>query len=275
MANVATDERPSVVALWRYPVKSMMGEELNAADMTERGVLGDRSHALIDVETGKVVSAKNPRKWGNMFEFRASILETPAEPSAPAPVRITLPDGSHVTSRQGDVNDRLSAATGRAVHLASTVPDGSTLEGYWPDHDFLAERDVVFDVATPPGTFFDVGYVHLLTTATLDKLRALAPTSRFETRRFRPNIVIETPAGTDGFVENTWVGRTLTIGADVRLHIERPCSRCVMTTLSQGDLPKDPGVLRAAVHNNDGNVGVYASVLRGGRITRRDSVTIE
>jgi len=66
----------AVVSLWRYPVKSMMGEELNASDLTDRGLLGDRSLALVDTETGKVVSAKNPRKWATMFDFRA-VFTTP------------------------------------------------------------------------------------------------------------------------------------------------------------------------------------------------------
>jgi uncharacterized protein YcbX len=67
----------AVVSLWRYPVKSMMGEELNASDVTDRGLLGDRSLALVDTETGKVVSAKNPKKWSPMFDFRAAFSEPP------------------------------------------------------------------------------------------------------------------------------------------------------------------------------------------------------
>jgi hypothetical protein len=63
----------SVVALWRYPVKSMMGEELNASIVTERGLLGDRSYALVDAEAGKVASAKRPRWWGQLFDFRAAL----------------------------------------------------------------------------------------------------------------------------------------------------------------------------------------------------------
>jgi hypothetical protein len=74
----------AVVSLWRYPVKSMMGEELNASDLTDRGLLGDRSLALVDTETGKVVSAKNPRKWATMFDCRAVFTKPPGagEPAA-------------------------------------------------------------------------------------------------------------------------------------------------------------------------------------------------
>lgn len=96
----------------------------------------------------------------------------------------------------------------------------------------------------PSGTFFDLAPVHLVTTATINRLRELAPQSRFEVRRFRPNLVVESPTGASGFVENDWIGRTLAIGDEVRLNITGPCPRCVMTTLAQGDLPKDPGILR-------------------------------
>jgi uncharacterized protein YcbX len=126
----------------------------------------------------------------------------------------------------------------------------------------------------PLGTFFDLAAVHLLTTATIDRLRELYPQGRFEARRFRPNIVVE-PAGEKGFVENAWIGHTLAIGSEVRLSVTGPCPRCVMTTLPQGDLPKDPGILRTAAQHNQVHVGVYASVLRGGTIRRGDTVRVE
>ena len=114
-----------------------------------------------------------------------------------------------------------------------------------------------------------------MTTATLDRLRELYPQGRFEVRRFRPNIVVEPASGEGTFVENDWIGHTLAIGGEVRLNITGPCSRCVMTTLPQGDLPKDPGILRTAAKHNKVNVGVYAAVLRGGTIRRGDLVKIE
>ncbi len=117
--------------------------------------------------------------------------------------------------------------------------------------------------------------MHLLTTATLDRLRELYPQGRFEVRRFRPNIVVETANGEKDFVEDTWIGRMLAIGNTVRLRITGPCTRCVMTTLPQADLPRDAGILRATARHNRANAGVYASVLQGGRIRRGDSVSLE
>jgi len=132
----------------------------------------------------------------------------------------------------------------------------------------------VTDFQMPAGTFFDTAVVHLLTTATIDRLRGLYPPGRFEARRFRPNIVVSTGPDELGFAENDWIGHTVTIGGDVRLAITGPCPRCVMITLPQGDLPKDPGILRTAARHNAVSVGVYASVLTGGSIRRSDPVTL-
>jgi uncharacterized protein YcbX len=81
--------------------------------------------------------------------------------------------------------------------------------------------------------------------------------------------------GSDGFVENAWLGRIVAIGESVRLSVDLNCARCVMTTLAQGNLPKDPGILRTAAQHNQVNVGVYASVLQGGKIRRGDSIRLE
>jgi len=266
---------PTVVSFWRYPVKSMMGEELNAADITERGVLGDRAYALVDRSDGKVASAKNPRKWPALFDFRAAYVHPPRPGEKLPPVRITLPNGTVVTSEQGDLDQLLSDALGRRVALETRAPETPHLEEYWPDMEGLAHREVVTDEATLAGTFFDLAVLHLLTTATIDRLRELYPQGRFEVRRFRPNIVVEIPSGEKSFVENGWVGRTITLGDEVRLRITEPCPRCVMTTLPQGDLSKDPGILRTAAQHNQVSVGVYAAVLRGGTIRRGDPVRLE
>jgi uncharacterized protein YcbX len=268
----------SVAALWRYPVKSMMGEELNSCEVTDRGLLGDRQFAVADRATGKIGGAKNPRKWGNFFDFRAAYAEPPKTGARMSPVRITLPDGTVVTSEQADLEQVLSRAFGREVALEEARPgsrsSGATAEEYWPDMAGLDYRDTVTDFEMPTGTFFDIAVVHLLTTATINHLRALYPQGRFEVRRFRPNVVVSTGGEEAGFAENDWIGRTVAIGGDVRLAITGPCPRCVMITLPQGDLPKDPGILRTAAQHNAVNVGVYASVVSGGTIRRGDPVTL-
>jgi uncharacterized protein YcbX len=268
----------SVVGLWRYPVKSMMGEELNVSEVTDRGLVGDRQFAVVDASTGKVAGAKNPRKWGNFFDFRAAYVEPPERESKLPAVRLTLPDGTVVTSEQPDLAQVLSRALGRGVAFAEAEhhgeASGAQAEEYWPDMEGLEHRDTVTEWDLPPGTFFDLAVVHLLTTATIERLRALYPEGRFEVRRFRPNIVVATAPDQQGFVENDWIGRTLAIGDEVRLRITGLCPRCVMTTLPQGDLPKDAGILRTAALNNQANVGVYADVVNSGTVRRGDDVTL-
>jgi len=281
MPSTTQVEIGSVVSLWRHPVKSMMGEELNASEVTERGLLGDRAYALLDGSDGKVASAKNPRKWPNLFDFRAALVEPPRISANLPPVRITLPGGTMVSSQQSDLNEILSTALNRKVKFSAInsaaereQAKSANAEEYWPDIEGLDYRDTVTDFALPTGTFFDCASVHLLTTATLDRLRELYPKGRFEVRRFRPNIVVDPASGERSFVENAWIGHTICIG-EVRLSISGPCPRCVMTTLAQGDLPKDPGILRTAAQHNQVHVGVYANVARGGSIRRGDPVRLE
>jgi uncharacterized protein YcbX len=251
----------------------MMGEELNAVNVTPRGLVGDRAYALRDAETGKVASAKNPRKWPNLFSYRAAFVSPPEIESTIPPVRVMLPDGRLAVSSSPDFGPTLSSALGRPVDLLSSAPVSVHLEEYWPDMQELANRDVVTDEAMPPGTFFDLATLHLLTTGTIDKLRELYPAGRFEPRRFRPNLIIDT-GGQKGFVENEWIGKTIAVGGEVRLEVTGPCPRCVMTTLAQSDLPKDPGILKTAAQHNQVRVGIYASVIQTGMIRIGDPVTI-
>jgi len=275
MANGAQIELGSVVSLWRYPVKSMMGEELNATEVTERGLLGDRAYALVDSSDGRAATAKNPRKWPRLFDFRATFIEPARAAAKIPPVRIALPDGTTVTSDQGDLNRILSKALNREVTLGATQREPVNAEEYCLDMEGLDHRDTDTDFTLPEGTFFDCAMVHLLTTATLERLRELYPQGRFEVRRFRPNIVVQLASTEKSFAENAWVGHTLAIGTAVRLNITGPCGRCVMTTLAQGDLSRDPGILRTAAQHNQVNVGVYAAVARGGTIRRGDTVSSE
>jgi uncharacterized protein len=288
MSDTTHNNLGSVVSLWRYPVKSMMGEELNATDVTQRGVLGDRAYALVDSSTEKVASAKNPRKWAKLFDFRAALAEPVRTAEKLPPVHIALPDGTIVTSEQSDTDQILSSVLGREVTLQTREPAQQevvettlpnpwtrTYEEYWPDMEDLTYRDTITHEAMPEGTFFDLAVIHILTTATIDRLRQLYPQGRFEARRFRPNIMVEPSSGEEGFVEDEWLGKTLVIGDEVRIDITEPCPRCVMTTLAQGDLPKDPGILRTAAQHNQVNVGVYGAVRRGGTIGRGDPVRLE
>jgi uncharacterized protein len=276
-----------VAGLWRYPVKSMQGEALDAVPVSERGFLGDRAYALIDKESGKIGSAKNPRRWPKLLDFRAVFREPPSPDRSSPAVRIDFPDGGgSVSSDSPDVNDRLSRAFKRAVVLSSAAPEAPALEEYWPDIDGLAHRETVTDetiaVGAPAGTFFDFSAIHLVTSATLATLSRVYSQGRFDWRRFRPNIIAESDA--EGFPENDWVGLRISIGNELTLEVLIPCARCVMTTLSQGDLPLDSGILRTVAQQNNvmiaplgqamPSVGVYAKVLTGGVVRRGDQVRL-
>ncbi|HTU75080.1 MAG TPA: MOSC N-terminal beta barrel domain-containing protein [Trebonia sp.] len=257
----------TVATLWRYPVKSMQGEELNAAEVTPTGLLGDRRFAVVDALTGKVAGAKNPRKWPGFFYFRAAYTAPPAAGQALPAVRITTPDGMSATTDDPDLPALLSKALGREVSVSAGLERAIA-------EDLEDSEDEVVTWQLPTQTFVDNSPVHLLTTATLDRLRSVYPAGRFEPRRFRPNLVVVTPAQAEGFVENDWVGRKLAIGDQVRLLVTEVTGRCVMTTLPQGDLPHDRGILKTAVEANAAAAGVYAQVLACGVVRHSDPVTL-
>ena len=273
--NQAHKSMGKVVSIWRYPVKSMLGEELNSSYVTERGLLGDRVYAIIDEQTGKVASAKNPGKWGKLFDFRAAFIDSPQNVENIPPVRIVLPDGSPIFSNDDKVSGTLSKVLGREVSIMNASLEKPSYEEYWPDKEGLAQRETVTDEAMPPQTFFDIAVIHLLTTSTIDRLRELYPEGRFEVRRFRPNIVLESASEEKDFIENSWINMKLIIGEEVVLKVIAPCTRCVMITLPQGDLPKDLGILRTVAKYNQVHAGVYASVHQGGTIHRGDIVQLE
>lgn len=281
----------SLVSLWRYPVKSMQGEQIEATAISERGILGDRAYAILDRETGHIASAKHPRKWSRLIACRAAFAEPPRL-GAPLPaVTITLPNGQLVSSAQPDVDQILSRLFEREVTLVTTLAAAPTREADRTPIDGTPEQELIraepMAIASPSGTFFDYAPVHILTTATIARLQTLFPAGRFDLRRFRPNIVVAPAAEAEGFVENDWLGGSIVIGADVgpRLDLIDPSPRCVVTTLAQDDLPRDPGILRAITqHNAAASVtaapgvvfpavaGVYAAVRRDGAIRQHDPI---
>jgi uncharacterized protein YcbX len=283
--------------LWRFPVKSMLGEELDAVDLSEGGVIGDRAYAVRDRETGKIASAKHPKLWPGLLACRASFVEPPRAGEERPPVRIELADGTSVTSDDPDVDPVLSRFFGRDVELAHAAQNGYTIDQYHPDeenYDPEGHRDEVVEVgldaaffderglpsAVPERSFFDLFPVSVLTTSTLEQLGEVEPLSRFDARRFRMNVIVD--SSRHGFVENEWVGHTLTVGDDVRLGVSLPDPRCVMPSLAQEDLARDPRILKALAQHNRIEVagmrypcaGVYAVAEATGAIQKGDHVSL-
>jgi len=263
----------SVVSLFRYPVKSMAGEKLESIVVNKKGLLGDRSYALIDTVTGKIVSAKNPRKWTNIFKYYAKYIKEPTQDNI-AGVEITFPDSSTITSIQENVNQILSSAFNAQLKLTQIVPAKVQLEEYFADIEQIKEHDSIAEANMANGTFFDLGTIHLLTTSTIKKFEELYSDGDFSINRFRPNIVVDLDSKELGFIENEWIGKTIAIGDEVILKIKEHCPRCVMTTLEQDNLPKDINILKTILKNNSGNLGVYADVIQGGIIKRNDLIKI-
>ncbi|SCL72288.1 hypothetical protein GA0070606_6033 [Micromonospora citrea] len=258
--------------LWRYPVKSLLGERLPAAEVDAAGVAGDRRLALRHRDTGRVASAKHPRLWRDLLTLRAT-------GAAPDPVRVTLPDGREVSSVDADVDGVLSRVLGVPVTLIDRPPAEATLDRADPEAvlagGFAADVPVHASPlgAAAPGTFFDFAPVHLVTTATLARLAAEMPGGTLDAARYRPNLVVE--ADVDAFAENDWVGRELRIGPALVLRVLAPTPRCAVPTLTHGSLPRQPDALRVPARLNrvaplpqlgpQPCVGAYAQVVRGGR----------
>lgn len=271
----------TVAGIRRYPVKSMLGEELAAAELTVAGVRGDRGWALVDRETGKVASAKNPRLWRGLLTMAAA-----ADGDA---VRITLPGGGTVRSGDADADRVLSGLLGRPVTLTDVPPADAVLDRAVPEEVLAAGvtaevpvEESLMGAGSPPGTFVDFAPVHLIGTATLDAIGAASPRGVVEAVRYRPNLIVRTDG--PGYGENDWAGRDVAIGDEVVLRMMVPTPRCAIPTLEHGDLPRDPAALRVPAERNRVEplagmgprpcAGVYAQVLRPGRIRQGDPLRL-
>jgi uncharacterized protein len=276
----------TVARLRRYPVKSMLGEDLDAGDVTFSGLDHDRRLAVVSRRTGKIASAKYPRYWRALLTLSASADRTAAG-DEPDGVKITLPDGEIIRSTDADVDAVLSALLSEPVTLTATPPPGASLDRAVPEA-VLADgvtAEVPAEVlqigaGAPPGTFVDFAALHLITTATLDRIAGLSPRGVADPERYRPNVVIATAAG--GFPENDWLDRYLAVGEDLILRVIARTPRCAIPTLVHGPLPRDADALRVLARHNrlapvadaepEPCAGVYAEVVNPGRVSLGDSV---
>jgi uncharacterized protein YcbX len=287
-----------VTDLWRFPVKSMGGEQLKELEISAHGVVGDRTYALLDKQTGKVVSAKNSKLFPELLNCSARFVSKPSQHEKIPAVIVTLPSGDSVSSDDPAANEKLSEFFGRQVSLIQTAPADFTIDQFHPDiagldpsgnqNTTVAQKlgsalfnSVGLDSPVPAGSFLDVFPVSVITTSTMTKLKELSPQSLFDVQRFRMNIVVKT--SDIGFVENEWVNHVMTIEDSVQLAVAMLDPRCVMTTLAQPGLPQDLGVLKTIVAHNRVELpgmgkfpcaGVYAIVQREGTIQVGQSIKI-
>lgn len=279
----------TIKEIWRYPVKGMAGERLDASALGAKGLPGDRIWALRDTARKEIQSCK----------FRPDLLRCTARARdgiAPAPnshVEVTFPDGSVLGSDQPEIHARLSRLTGHASTLEPLHAE-SDVDFYrrhkLDDHTWLEELAATFDrepgeplpdfsrippamadFVSAPGSFFLVTPLHMVTTATLSHLRSLNPGGNWDARRFRPNFIIETGAGATGLVEQQWVGKRLSIG-DAAIDCAAATPRCGAVTRAQPDFAADTTILRTIVKHADQNVGVYGLITSAGHVRCGDPV---
>jgi uncharacterized protein YcbX len=267
--------------LFRYPVKSMRGERLSAVEVGAQGVIGDRAYALREAN-GRVITAK---KWANLLECGAR-YDVPPAPGALALLRLTLPDGRTIQAQDPAASAILSTVLGRPVELAHAQGDQrnhaeidpTTIFGDVPVETVkpgLTAATMPDAFALPPGTFFDAASIHVVASGTLAHLRTLTgDDAQLDARRFRPNIVVDTAPGVEGFLEDDWLEGTLEVGERVRIVQMRPAQRCVMTTHRQADLGRDLRILRTAAQHHHNQVGVWASIGAPGTVRVGDPVVL-
>lgn len=278
-----------VTGLYRYPVKSMLGESLNDTTLSARGVPGDRAWAVRDEIRGGIRGAK---RFPELMRMSARYVQPPSD-SGSSQAEIILLDGTRAMTGDMDINEKLSSALGHSVTLWPLMPEdaldhyrrgaaghedietelraifGRTEDEPLPDLSVFPKELIEFE--SPPGTYFDAFPLTLITTQSLQTLQQRAPDSNFDVRRFRPNFLIDT-SSSKPFPELDWIGKSVSIGEAV-LDITLHCPRCAMTTHGFEDLPKDPAIMRTLVREAEGNLGVYATVRQPGKVKMGDEIT--
>lgn len=299
--------------IWRYPVKSMSGEKIESCNVESLGIPGDRGWALRDETAGEIRGAKYLPKLmqcssryreqptaGKISHIDITLPDGTRTATDDADVNSRLSeflgrevslcplhpagDKAHYRRAQAgaSVMARLSRFRPLRPHLGSlmrlTGLDAPTREMFSrepnePLPDFSIIPSELFEFTSPPGTYFDLAPLHLLTTSSLAAMKLLNPAAAWDARRFRPNFLIETESNIEGLVEAGWGSRTLRLGA-LLLKCEMPTVRCGMTTHAQAGLPKDPTVLRTIVRDAGQNLGIYASAPNSGSVAVGDEVEL-
>lgn len=239
----------TVAALWRYPVKSMRGEQPASAAVDRRGLVGDRLWAVWDAE-GKFGSCKNTRRFRRMDGLLDFVTGYPGDPATAADCapELRAPDGTRHEVPSAAADAAVRAHLGRA------------------DVRIMAEADTPHHDSAP---------LHLLSTATLDWYREQLPDVPTDERRLRPNLVVHLPDAPP-FAEDHWAGRRVRIGSGADAVLARwvkQTERCRTLNVAQDDLPATSRGLKSLA-GRDLNLGVYLEVLEGGRIALGDQVSL-
>ncbi|WP_319452645.1 MULTISPECIES: MOSC domain-containing protein [unclassified Mycobacterium] len=289
----------SVTQLWRYPVKSMGGVQLDEVRIEKRGVHADRLWAVRDLEHDITLTA---RKLSAVLGCSARYAVEPGPDAGPgnAPeVIITFPDGIERSSSDPGLDGALSELLGRDVRLTALPPiDDTSLHrlsvrqtraGFSPSEvrrDFgLSDSEALIDssvfstkqmltlarFSTPPGIFADLSPVHVLSMASLASLSTDG--TPYDVRRFRPNVLVTVDDTAAEFPESAWVGGDVVLGPVV-LRVTNPTIRCVVPTRPQPGVELDRGLTRRLHEATDRFLGVYADVTTPGVVRVGDPIRV-
>jgi uncharacterized protein YcbX len=231
----------AVTELWRYPASSLAGERQDAIQVGPAGIEGDRMFGLVDISDNEIARPDRDVKWHKVPRIRTRL-------TSDRELEIAVPDGDWLNAPGAECDRAVSAYLGFAASIRPF------------------DRDVAPGYTGPLTTArYRKAPIHLLTTASLARLKALHPEGVPDPRRFRPNIVVDMAVVEGSFPETEWIGRKLAIG-DLLVTISEPCRRCGFTIISQDGFEHDPGILRNLVRHNAHNLGVYCTVDRPARV---------
>lgn len=249
-----------VTGIWRYPVKSMQGEQLDSAYVEGNGLDGDRAWAVTDAATGTALTGRREPR----------LLMAEARLDRNSELQLTLPDGTACWGPGPRTDSNLSDWLGRDVRLVgATGAPPVRAEAFADATDDSSE---VISWAMPAGRFVDLFPILIITTASLRAGARRLPAGRWDVRRFRPNFVVDAPG--DDWLEDAWVGAEVGVGPQLRLVASRRASRCTMVTRPQPGLENDVEIFRtlSAVHGAD--CGVWATVSTPGPVHTGDAVSV-
>jgi len=303
----------TVKEIRRYAVKSMAGEKLDECTVGVLGIPGDRGWAIRDETTGEITGGKNfpvlmqctaryreaPRAdfiphvdmtlpdgaavGSDATDVNRRLSELLGKPASLWPLQ-PAEDVEHYRRKSKTARVFGKLARFRAFRAALPVltsfgpaneqlREGFSREPGEPLPDLSTLPAELIEFTSPRGTYFDAFPIHVMTTASLEMMARLNPSSTWDVRRFRPNFLIQTNPDIKGLVEAEWDGRKLRIGS-VELKCELPTVRCGMTIQAQAGLEKDPSILRTIVRDADQNLGIYASVATAGVVRVEDPVVL-
>lgn len=290
-----------VTALWRYPVKSLGGEQVEHVDIGSRGLHGDRLWAVRDLARDVTATARRiPALLGATARYAQPIGPDAGPGNAPE-VEITFPDGSVVSSSDPDVHKKLSDLAGRDVRLTALPPvedtslhklsrderenmsiaalrkDFGITEGEkFPDMSMFRVTDLTLlgRYSTPPGMFVDLAPVHVMTQTSLETIGAEIGGDDVDVRRFRPNILLALTNPEDGLPESQWTGGRLSLGG-VALEVTMPTIRCVVPSRAQPGFEVDRRITKAVANRASRCLGTYCWVATGGAVRVGDEATLK